>query len=131
MGSHKFPKENDFDQFIKSRNGMDNASTECEHTIFYFKIGDEHLAGALDRFAQFFVEPLMRIESMEREMEAVESEFQNSANDDAYRINQLFASMAQDYHPASTFTWGNLRTLKDGIEINELHRVIHDFRRKF
>lgn len=131
MGSQKYPKENDFDQFIKSRNGVDNAMTECEFTIFYFSIDQEHLAGALDRFAQFFIAPLMLPESMQREMEAVESEFQNSVNNDAYRMNQIFASMALDDHPAANFTWGNLTTLKSGIDDQKLHQTVHEFRRKF
>jgi nardilysin len=131
MGSEKFPKENEFDQFIKNRNGFDNAMTECEHTIFYFKIDEEHLAGALDRFSQFFIAPLMSQNSMEREMEAVESEFQNDINSDVYRINQLFASLVRQGHPAANFTWGNLKTLRDGISQENLHRIVHEFRRKF
>lgn len=131
MGSEKYPKENDFDQFIKSRNGFDNAMTECEFTIFYFTIDQEYLEGALDRLAQFFISPLMTVESMQREMEAVESEFQNSINNDTYRMNQIFASMVLNDHPASTFTWGNLRTLKSGISTENLHRTVHEFRKKF
>ena len=131
MGSEKFPKENEFDQFIKNRNGFDNAMTECEHTVFYFKIGNEHLAGALDRFSQFFISPLMLVESMEREMKAVESEFQNDANNDVYRINQIFASMVIDDHPAANFTWGNLKTLKHEIRSDQLHQTVHEFCRKF
>lgn len=131
MGSQKYPKENEFDQFIKSRNGFDNAMTECEFTIFYFTIDQEHLSGALDRFAQFFISPLMLPESMEREMESVESEFQNSINSDVYRVSQIFASMVLEDHPASSFTWGNLRTLKTGIKSEELHKTVHEFRKKF
>lgn len=131
MGSKKYPKENEFDQFIKSRNGFDNAMTECEYSIFYFKINDEHLAGALDRFSQFFISPLMSLESMEREMKAVDSEFQNDISNDEYRINQIFASMALDDHPASNFSWGNLKTLKAGIKLEELHRFVHEFHKKF
>lgn len=131
MGSKKYPKENDFDQYIKSRNGFDNAMTECEYTIFYFKINDEHLAGALDRFSQFFISPLMKPESMKREMEAVESEFQNDMNNDILRINQIFASMVRDDHSASNFTWGNLKTLESGIKLEELHRTVHEFRKRF
>lgn len=131
MGSEKFQKENEFDQFIKNRNGFDNAMTECEHTIFYFKIGEEHLVGALDRFSQFFISPLMSLDSMEREMQAVESEFQNDVNNDVFRINQLFASMVRDGHPAANFTWGNLKTLKAGVKRQDLHQTVHEFRRKF
>lgn len=68
MGSEKYPKENEFDQFISSNGGADNAMTECEHTMFYFEIVEEQLAGAIDRFAQLFVSPLMLRDSMEREV---------------------------------------------------------------
>lgn len=130
MGSKKYSKENDFDQFIKNRNGLNNAMTECEYTIFYFQIDDDHLPGALDRFSQFFISPLMSIECMKREMEAVESEFQNDINNDVYRVNQIFASMVRDDNPASIFTWGNLKTLKSGIKIEDLHQIVHEFRKK-
>ena len=128
MGSEKYPKENEFDQFVSTNGGADNAMTECEYTMFYFEIVEEHLAGAMDRFAQLFVSPLMLRDSMDREMEAVESEFQNNANDDDIRIMQLCASLANG--PASTFTWGNLKTLKDGINSDDLYKTVHDFRKK-
>lgn len=128
MGSEKYPKENEFDQFITNNGGVDNAMTECEYTMFYFEIVEEHLAGAINRFAQLFVAPLMLRDSMGREMEAVESEFQNNITDDDSRVMQLFASTANG--PASSFTWGNLKTLKEGISSDELYSAVHEFRRK-
>lgn len=128
MGSEKFPKENEFDEFVSTNGGSDNALTECEYTMFYFDIVEEHLAGAIERFAQLFVSPLMLKDSMEREMQAVESEFQNNLNDDDTRIMQLCASIANG--PISTFTWGNLKTLKEGISNDKLYSAVHDFRRK-
>lgn len=127
MGSEKYPKENEYDQFISAHGGMDNAMTECEYTMFYFEIVEEHLAGAIDRFAQQFVSPLMLKDSMDREREAVESEFQNSYSDDNTRIMQLCASLANG--PASTFTWGNLKTLKSGDD-DKLYSAVHAFRKK-
>lgn len=128
MGSEKFPKENEFDQFISTNGGADNALTECEYTMFYFEIVEEHLVGAIERFSQLFIAPLMLRDSMEREMEAVESEFQNNVASDTTRIMQLCASLANG--PASTFTWGNLKTLKEGIGNEELYAAVHEFRRK-
>lgn len=128
MGSEKYPKENEFDQFVSSNGGADNAMTECEYTMFYFEIVEEHLAGAVDRFAQLFISPLMLRDSMDREMEAVESEFQNNIADDDTRIMQICASIANG--PASNFTWGNLRTLKEGISNEKLYTAVHEFRRR-
>ena len=124
----KFPKENEFDEFISTNGGSDNALTECEYTMFYFDIVEEHLAGAIERFAQLFVSPLMLRDSMEREMQAVESEFQNNLNDDDTRIMQLCASIANG--PVATFTWGNLKTLKENISNDDLYSAVHDFRRQ-
>lgn len=66
-------QENDFDSFITKRGGSNNASTECEQTTFYFEIQEKNLFSALDRFAQFFINPLMKRDAITREREAIES----------------------------------------------------------
>lgn len=130
MGSEKYPKENEFDQFESLHGGFDNAYTECEHTLFHFDIIEKHLAGALDRFTQFFISPLMSIESMEREMEAVESEFQSNAIDDEVRVAQIYCSLVVNTHPASNFIWGNLDTLKHEISKEKLYEKLHVFKKR-
>nr|CAD7408899.1 unnamed protein product [Timema cristinae] len=76
MGSEKYPQENDFDAFLTKRGGTDNASTDYEHTTFNFECQEKHLEEAMDRFSQFFICPLMKREAMQREREAIESEFE-------------------------------------------------------
>jgi len=75
MGTEKYPDENDFSDFTTKHGGSSNAYTECEMTVFAFDIQPQKLKEALDRFAQFFVAPLMKVGAMEREAEAVDSEF--------------------------------------------------------
>lgn len=129
MGSEKYPKENEFDQFLNTNGGGSNAETECEYTLFYFDIVEEHLQGALDRFSSLFTKPLMLKSSMEREMEAVESEFQNNINNDTDRMNQIITSKAEGV--AGTFTWGNLKTLKENVDGDKLYQCAHEFRKKY
>ena len=43
---------------------------------------------ALDRFAQFFIAPLMKKNAMEREREAVDSEFEQALPSDYNRRQQ-------------------------------------------
>ena len=76
MGTEKYPDENSFDVFNRKHGGFDNASTDCETTVFYFEVPRKHFLEGLDRFAQFFIQPLMKPDSMQREREAVDSEFQ-------------------------------------------------------
>lgn len=42
-------------------------------TTFYFECLEKNLYKGLDKFAQFFIAPLMKKESMTREREAVDS----------------------------------------------------------
>ncbi|XP_063845990.1 nardilysin-like [Scylla paramamosain] len=131
MGSEKFPKENDFDFFITKHGGHDNAHTDMEHTTFYFEVQERNLGGALDRFAQFFINPLMKQEAMEREREAVHSEFQMALPEDTYRVQQIFGTFALEGHPMGKFTWGNEATLNTGIPDEALHTKLHELRLKY
>ncbi|XP_011631723.2 nardilysin-like [Pogonomyrmex barbatus] len=130
MGSEKYPQENDFDAYISKRGGFTNASTDCEHTTFYFDIQEKHLLSTLDRFAQFFIKPLMKKEAITREREAIESEFQLALPNDENRKEQLFSSFAQTGHPASKFVWGNLVTLRDNVHDDKLYEELHKFRER-
>lgn len=50
MGSEKYPRENGFDGFLKKHGGSDNASTDCERTVFQFDVQRKRFREALDRF---------------------------------------------------------------------------------
>lgn len=73
MGTEKYPKENDYNQYLAEHSGFSNAFTGVENTNYYFEVGHEYLEGALDRFAQFFIAPLFSASCTERELKAVDS----------------------------------------------------------
>ncbi|KAB5559148.1 hypothetical protein PHYPO_G00025620 [Pangasianodon hypophthalmus] len=112
MGSEKYPAENGFDAFLKKHGGSDNASTDLERTIFQFDVQRKYFKEALDRWAQFFICPLMIEDAIEREVEAVDSEYQLARPSDSHRKEMLFGSLAKPNHPMSKFCWGNAQTLK-------------------
>ena len=62
-----------FSAVPQNSGGSTNAHTDCEQTAYYFDVNSPHLREALDRFAQFFISPLMRKDSMQRERQAVEN----------------------------------------------------------
>ncbi|XP_053669119.1 nardilysin-like [Anopheles marshallii] len=130
MGSKKYPRENEYDSYISKCGGFDNAVTDLEETTFYFEIDEAHLEGALDRFASLFTEPLMLRDSVCRERDAVESEFQTNKNRFSSAREQLVASLGRDDHPISLFSWGNLETLKKNITDDELYTELHNFQRR-
>ncbi|XP_065906248.1 nardilysin-like [Dysidea avara] len=112
MGSNKYPEENGFDAFITKHGGYSNASTDCERTIFQFSIPPEHFQEGLDMFAHFFVHPLLNQSSVDREIEAVDSEFHLASQVDGCRLQQLWSHIAVDNHPMANFLWGNHVSLK-------------------
>lgn len=73
----------------------------------------EYLKGALDRLANFFVAPLLLENGVERELEAIESEYQLNRQSDHSRLHQLWSTTCQNpKHPFSRFQWGNKTSLK-------------------
>ncbi|KAJ8920211.1 hypothetical protein NQ315_011872 [Exocentrus adspersus] len=130
MGSEKFPEENDFDSFIRKGGGSGNASTDAETTCFYFECLEKHLYEGLDKFAQFFISPLMKKGAMTREREAIESEFQMALPSDDMRKEQFLCSLAKPDSPVNSFGWGNLKTLRDNVSDDKLYEGVHEFRKR-
>ncbi|KAF9246784.1 hypothetical protein DTO027I6_5298 [Penicillium roqueforti] len=84
--------------------------------------GKSPLYGALDRFAQFFVAPLFLESTLDRELQAVDSENKKNLQSDLWRLMQLNKSLSNPKHPYSHFSTGNLQTLKEdpqkrGLEV--------------
>ena len=129
MGNKKYPVENAYHQFISAHSGLTNAYTVATSTNYHFEVSskpsnDEEpsatnpspLLGAMDRFAQFFIEPLFLADALDRELQAVDSENKKNLQSDQRRLNQLKQSLSNPKHPFCRFSTGNLETLKTGPE---------------
>ncbi|CAG8442164.1 10344_t:CDS:10 [Acaulospora morrowiae] len=124
MGTTKYPKENEYSEYLTKHNGSSNAYTNVDDTNYYFEVGHEHLEGALDRFAQFFIHPLFNADCTDRELRAVDSEYKNNLLNDGWRKYQLERSLSNPNHPFSQFGIGNLESLreiplKEGLDVRE------------
>jgi len=113
LGTAKYPDANEYKEFISSHGGMDNAFTSSEHTSYFFDIDKDFLDETLDRFAQFFIAPLFNEAYVQREMNAVDSEYRLKIKDDGRRIYEVLKATANQQHPFSKFSVGNLDSLKD------------------
>ncbi|CAG8531276.1 2424_t:CDS:10 [Paraglomus occultum] len=51
MGTEKYPKENEYQEYLSTHSGRSNAYTSLEHTNYYFEVGEKHFEGALDRYS--------------------------------------------------------------------------------
>ena len=113
LGTAKYPDAEEYKEFISSHGGSDNAFTASENTTYYFEIDKDFLDETLDRFAQFFIAPLFNEEYVQREMNAVDSEYRLKIKDDGRRIYEVLKTTANRQHPFSRFSVGSLDTLKD------------------
>mmetsp|Transcript_35440 Transcript_35440/g.99870 ORF Transcript_35440/g.99870 Transcript_35440/m.99870 type:complete len:1027 (-) Transcript_35440:134-3214(-) len=113
LGTEKYPDENSYSDYLEAHGGRTNAYTSTESTNYYFDVMHEHLEGALDRFAQFFIAPMFTESATDRERKAVDSENAKNLQSDGWRILQLTKSLAASEHPFHKFGTGNAETLKN------------------
>lgn len=107
MGSEKYPQAGEYFNFINPRGGYSNAMTSGETTTFYFEILNKYKEQAIDIFSHFFVDPLIKEKYVEKEMNAVESEFSKNINSDAWKIQAMMKMIANKKHNFSKFGSGN------------------------
>lgn len=127
MGSEKYPKENEYYTVLKNNGGESNAYTTSDNTTYYFSCSPNGLIDVLDVFSQFFVSPLFLQDSLDREMNAVDSEFKNGLNNDAMRFMVATKNFMREGHPNSKFSCGNLETLN----IKGIREKVIDFYEKY
>jgi insulysin len=128
MGTSKYPDENEYMEYLSIHNGSSNAYTTDDSTVYYFDISNKYFEEGLDRFVNFFISPLFKSSSVDREISAVNSEFLCNVSNDTSRRYRLLQICARDHLEESRFTIGNTRSLR--IEdIRE--RVIDLYRRSY
>jgi insulysin len=129
MGSTKYPSENEYDQFLQQHAGHSNAYTDLEITCYYMDVSAEQFEPAMDRLSCAMSEPLVRIESLERELQAVDSEHSKNITQDFWRTHQLSRTLwggngekttesssttttiQNQQHPYANFGTGNKQSL--------------------
>ena len=85
LGTDKYPDSGEYATFVSEHGGSRNAYTGFEHTNYFFDIDKANLEEALDRFAQFFISPRFDAEYVDREVNAVNAEYQMGLNTDSRR----------------------------------------------
>ncbi len=113
LGTAKYPQAEEYQGFITSHGGSQNAFTAYENTNFYFEIDANYLEPALDRFSQFFIAPTFASDHVNLERNAVNSEYQSGLQDDSRRSQAVMKAILNPLHPMAGFSVGSLDTLQD------------------
>jgi insulysin len=111
LGTQKYPEAGAYQRFINEQGGSHNAYTAFDETNYFFDINAEHLAPALNQFAQFFIAPLFNEDLVEREKHAVNSEYQAKIKDDNRLQYDVLKAVSNPAHPFTQFSVGSLNTL--------------------
>ncbi|KAG5339115.1 NRDC protein, partial [Acromyrmex heyeri] len=128
--SENYLENNNFDAFISKYDGFTYASTECEHTIFYFQIRNKYLLSALDRFAGIFIKPLKK-DNFKQWREEVEAELRIVSSSYRNRIEQLFSFFALPGHPANMFPKDSFMQLYHRVDDNILFEEMVKFKIRY
>ena len=113
LGTKDYPVPGEYQTFISEHGGSHNAGTGLENTNYFFDINADYLEQALDRFAPFFSSPNFDAKYVDRERNAVESEYRLKIKDDGRRQWEVLQTQIDPANPMAKFTVGNLETLAD------------------
>ncbi len=131
LGTDKYPKADEYQDFIAAHGGNHNAFTAFEHTNYFFDVDSQFLEPTLDRFSRFFVAPLFSAENVEREKHAVDSEYRANIQNDPHRELDVFRDIVNPAHPFSKFSVGTLDTLADRTDRPVRGDLIEFYRRHY
>lgn len=124
MGSKKYPKENEYDSVINRHGGSNNAETDAEETCFYFDVPLPGLEPVLDVFSNLFYEPLFAEDTIDRELSAIDSEFDQARQSNDVRCDGVLSQFMNG--PAGKFNYGNRESLTK-VGLVELQRRARKF----
>ncbi|MDV6318077.1 insulinase family protein [Chromohalobacter sp. HP20-39] len=126
LGTDRYPKADAYQNFISAHGGDHNAFTASRNTNYFFDIEPRALPEALDRFSRFFIAPRFNPEYVDRERNAVHSEYQARLRDDSRRLQEAINQALNPEHPMTRFSVGSLETLQ-GDDTASLRDRLVDF----
>ena len=124
LGNGKYPEAGEYQKFIQSRGGSNNAYTAYNHTNYFFGVNHDSLLPALDRFSRFFIDPTFEETYVERERAVVHSEYQARLKDEGRRVWAAQKQVLNPGHPSSRFSVGSLETLADRPDMSVRDKLI-------
>jgi insulysin len=111
LGTKKYPQESGYQHFIAENGGTTNAFTTNDFTSYLFSVNNQAFDEALDRFSEFFKEPLFNPSGVARELQAIDQEYAKNVQNDQIRAMYVMKEIANDQHPYHEFGMGNSKTL--------------------
>ncbi|MDN3508052.1 MAG: insulinase family protein, partial [Simkaniaceae bacterium] len=138
LGTKKYPSDDEaFMTYVHDNNGVVNAYTAPDRTVYMFSITNDNFQGALDQFSHFFIDPLFKNSGVRRELHAVDQEHAKNIENDGWRQWMILKETGNPDHPNAGFSTGNAETLgtiprealvewyKEHYSANQMNLVIY------
>lgn len=106
-GSKHFPEHNQINNWIDRHHGHLNAWTTTESSCYFFDITIEHFETAVAMFCDMLINPLLTLDGIEKEIQAIDAEFTAKVTDEQRRLIQVQRETCNQAHPFSRFSAGN------------------------
>jgi len=128
LGSKKYPKENIFKKTLAKNAGYTNAFTAPDKTVYYLSFyGQKDIELIFDMFSRFFIDPLFNENAVDREINAINSEYIINYTNESWHFYQVLKNCMKDNHPGKNFEVGNLKTLQK----DKLYEELKNFYNKY
>jgi insulysin len=127
MGSKKYPDVTNFFDNVSKYGGVTNAMTSDTDTTYYFTVDDKYFLTILDMFADFFIDPLLRKDYIDKEINAIDSESTKNLLSESWILLSMIQKCLFDDHPINHYTCGTKETLN--VKDNDV--LMHQFFDKY
>lgn len=111
MGSKKYPNVSEFMDYLNKYGGTTNAYTSFNITNYFFNITTSKFKNAFDIFYNLFLNPLFKSETINKEINAVNSEHEKNKFDDSWRVMEVLKHASNNNYPFHKFGTGSKKTL--------------------
>ena len=91
--------------------------------MYHFDVQNGVFIKALEVFAEFFHSPLLCKSAIQKEINAVHSEFLKNQNNDSWKSFHLFKTLCNKDSPFKKFGTGNM----DSLSGSDLHQKVRKF----
>ena len=122
-GTKKYPNENEFMNYVSENGGSSNAYTAHDHTCYFYTVNSNVIIKSIDIFSDFFIDPLLSKDAVDREKEAVDAEHKKNMANDMWRFNDILRKVCLETHPLTKFGTGSSKSL----DIPNIHKKVKDF----
>jgi insulysin len=116
MGSKKYPNVTNFFDNVSKNGGNVNAMTSDTDTTYYFSVDTSNFLEILDMFSDFFIEPLLRKDQIDKEINAIDSESTKNLLSESWISVEMVKKCMFDDYPINHYTCGTKKML--GVDNN-------------